>query len=146
MFLVFFICCFQIPSKNWNDWTLQNTNEEIVTEDSAEEHEISFLCTDYCQEYPGDGSCDDGGPYSEYSGCHIGSDCSDCGGRYVMGNPGFNHDDEMMLCDDTCQNANNNMCDDGGPNSTSHFCNTGSDCNDCGERYVISAIDYEASQ
>lgn len=38
------------------------------------------FCSDTCQ-YAKDGACDDGGPGSDYSGCSLGTDCTDCGDR-----------------------------------------------------------------
>ena len=35
------------------------------------------------RQYQSDGTCDDGGPGSEYSRCNPGTDCTDCGGRWV---------------------------------------------------------------
>lgn len=40
------------------------------------------LCSNTCT-YAFDGECDDGGWGSEYSLCSIGTDCGDCGTRYV---------------------------------------------------------------
>jgi hypothetical protein len=47
-------------------------------------------CSDECIGYPSwgsDGYCDDGGPGAEYSGCEMGTDCTDCGPRGT-GGPG----------------------------------------------------------
>jgi hypothetical protein len=47
-------------------------------------------CSDECIGTPNwasDGWCDDGGPGAEYSGCELGSDCTDCGPRGT-GGPG----------------------------------------------------------
>jgi hypothetical protein len=44
------------------------------------------LCTDDCPPYPyyvKDGWCDDGGTESQYSLCPLGSDCQDCGPRFL---------------------------------------------------------------
>ena len=38
------------------------------------------LCTDSCRD-AFDGWCDDGGPFSDYSICALGTDCGDCGTR-----------------------------------------------------------------
>ena len=43
------------------------------------------MCQDTCQ-YPSDGTCDDGGPGSEYSQCQLGTDCADCGARLPEAN------------------------------------------------------------
>ena len=49
-----------------------------------------MACSDDCQpvivgdDPVGDGYCDDGGPGSEYSICDLGSDCTDCGTRFVQ--------------------------------------------------------------
>ena len=40
------------------------------------------LCSNTCN-YAADGDCDDGGPNSDYSGCSLGTDCTDCGSRAV---------------------------------------------------------------
>ena len=44
------------------------------------------LCTDDCPPYPhwaNDGWCDDGGSGSDYDFCPMGSDCADCGPRWL---------------------------------------------------------------
>ena len=40
------------------------------------------FCTNSC-DYREDRSCDDGGPESDYQGCPLGTDCSDCGPRKI---------------------------------------------------------------
>jgi LysM repeat protein len=40
------------------------------------------FCTNSC-DYREDKSCDDGGPESDYQGCPLGTDCSDCGPRKI---------------------------------------------------------------
>jgi hypothetical protein len=40
------------------------------------------LCSNTCI-YAFDGDCDDGGPNSDYSFCDLGTDCGDCGPRFV---------------------------------------------------------------
>ena len=42
--------------------------------------QATMLCTNMCQ-YPSPGTCDDGGPGSEFSACAYGADCADCGER-----------------------------------------------------------------
>mmetsp|Transcript_33975 Transcript_33975/g.84688 ORF Transcript_33975/g.84688 Transcript_33975/m.84688 type:complete len:417 (+) Transcript_33975:58-1308(+) len=44
------------------------------------------ICSDTCF-YDSDGTCDDGGPGAAYSRCSLGSDCTDCGRRYLAGPP-----------------------------------------------------------
>mmetsp|Transcript_13887 Transcript_13887/g.44486 ORF Transcript_13887/g.44486 Transcript_13887/m.44486 type:complete len:715 (+) Transcript_13887:44-2188(+) len=44
----------------------------------------SPFCTDTCR-YAKDGYCDDGGDGADYSGCPLGSDCTDCGDRTPAG-------------------------------------------------------------
>ena len=41
------------------------------------------LCTDTCA-YSLDFDCDDGGPFSDYSLCDLGTDCFDCGPRTAV--------------------------------------------------------------
>jgi cysteine-rich repeat protein len=43
-------------------------------------------------------------------------------------------EEPVLLCDDSCQFANNLVCDDGGPGATSDICPLGADCADCGPR------------
>lgn len=46
--------------------------------------EAASICTNACGEggvWNNDGSCDDGGPGSEYFACDCGTDCGDCGTR-----------------------------------------------------------------
>ena len=53
------------------------------------------VCFDICRrkirntvvEYASDSSCDDGGPGSEFAICQLGTDCSDCGARFVANRP-----------------------------------------------------------
>jgi hypothetical protein len=42
------------------------------------------VCTDSCN-WPADGECDDGGPDSDFAGCSLGTDCTDCGVRLRQG-------------------------------------------------------------
>ena len=43
---------------------------------------MQTTCLDTCWFF-GDGECDDGGPDSSWSSCDLGTDCMDCGGRFV---------------------------------------------------------------
>lgn len=40
------------------------------------------MCLETCN-YASDGDCDDGGPGTEYAICTLGTDCTDCGTRYI---------------------------------------------------------------
>eukprot|EP00967_Tisochrysis_lutea_P013948 scaffold15669_cov34-Tisochrysis_lutea.AAC.2 len=56
-----------------------------------------YLCTNTCSaylqhlrdagvtDYSGDNACDDGGPGSDWGACDLGTDCKDCGQRYILG-------------------------------------------------------------
>ena len=48
-----------------------------------------LACSDACEEHgwASDGVCDDGGPGSTYSGCEVGTDCSDCSARWAPSPP-----------------------------------------------------------
>ena len=48
----------------------------------------STACDDTCS-YPKDGDCDDGGVGSQYNFCSLGTDCTDCGSRSIVGGDGF---------------------------------------------------------
>jgi hypothetical protein len=52
--------------------------------------EPNTLCSDTCT-YANDGACDDGGDGSSYSVCELGSDCTDCGTRYVDCSDGYSN-------------------------------------------------------
>ena len=39
-----------------------------------------------------------------------------------------------IMCENTCEYANDGECDDGGPNSLFSICELGTDCGDCGQR------------
>lgn len=92
--------------------------------------------------YPADGECDDGGPGSEWSGCVLGTDCSDCGDRCIPSpppappsppSPPFS---PPVCCSEACGTfiSDNGICDDGGPGAEYDVCPLGTDCKDCGNR------------
>ena len=56
-------------------------------------------------DYTRDGECDDGGAGAEYSVCHPGNDCTDCGTRQMPAGSG---------CVNSCTWAFDGVCDDGG--------------------------------
>ena len=106
-------------------------------------------CDDNCA-YSNDGICDDGGLGSQsVAYCSYGTDCTDCGGRVAMPAapptiasppppipPGV-----TLECENTCfldVPTNNGVCNDGGPGADSNnaLCSLGTDCVDCGPRYV----------
>ncbi len=59
------------------------------------------VCNDTCDSwYTSDGSCDDGGPGSSDDACALGSDCTDCGVRYVVTGSGVNACPENYSCVD----------------------------------------------
>jgi hypothetical protein len=45
---------------------------------------------------------------------------------------------EEVFCENTCTFANDSICDDGGPGSLSNYCGFATDCEDCGERTIIT--------
>ena len=51
-----------------------------------------------------------------------------------------------LLCDDSCQFANDGVCDDGGYNASFDACDLGTDCSDCGDRYDDDGDGYDSSQ
>lgn len=73
------------------------------------------ICDNTCH-WPGDGSCDDGGPDSDWDVCAYGSDCDDCGPRPPEAN-----------CNDSCEWSNDGDCDEG----PWGLCAAGTDCSDC---------------
>lgn len=56
------------------------------------ERVVSF-CEDSCAGHTSDGSCDDGGPGSDYDICPCGTDCSDCKERAVCSGSGIPNDE-----------------------------------------------------
>lgn len=88
----------------------------------------SIGCTNVCLR-PGDGSCDDGGPGSEYSICDLNTDCADCGAR-----------NQGAVCYDLCTYASDGECDDGGAGAEYTSCDLGFDCTDCGYRNVSPSL------
>ena len=118
-----------------------------------------LLCDDNCvwSSRRSDGTCDDGGPGSEWSSCALGSDCTDCGPRWMLypappggysppPSPSPAPPGVTVICENTCApnprygqsmnyQINNGYCSDGGPGA-SFFCNFGTDCDDCGPRFV----------
>jgi hypothetical protein len=61
-------------------WTSNGTGDE------GRRLQGAATCSDYCA-YASDGECDDGGPGAEFADCSLGSDCEDCGVRYVVAAP-----------------------------------------------------------
>ena len=54
----------------------------------VESYDTIMVSGEYCEDtcrFSGDGDCDDGGPDSDYSFCALGTDCTDCGPRVVVG-------------------------------------------------------------
>ena len=105
---------------------------------------VHSLCTDndmVCI-WTNDAACDDGGPGSMYSACPIGTDCTDCGPRIEPPPappnppqpPGFPA--SFAVCDDTCIWPKDDGCDDGGAGSEYSGCDQGTDCTDCGPRFL----------
>ena len=92
------------------------------------------MCEDFCGSAY-DGECDDGGPGSLYDICPYGSDCGDCGPRYVA-TPMPPHP-EPLACENYCPHAFDGECDDGGPGALYDICEYGSDCGDCGPRHML---------
>ena len=88
------------------------------------------LCDNTCST-AFDGVCDDGGPGAPRSGCALGTDCLDCGGREETASDG------QQICTDVCLFPLDGECDDGGPGSDTSFCDYGTDCTDCGGRDPI---------
>lgn len=106
------------------------------------------LCADDSDrcEYLLDGECDDGGAGSTYAACPVGSDCSDCGPRALMGNtppvlsPPMQSPAMQTLCYDlenSCGFLADGDCDDGGAGSEYASCALGFDCADCGPRSQV---------
>ena len=171
----------------------------------------AFFCEDSCaiNSFLYNGMCDDGGVGSEYSICSLGTDCTDCGPRFLspppsppspldppppspfappshpkpLGPPGSEQgsgghgevgsatvwgdgpsdaygseqgsggygevgsatvwgdgpsDASGFFCEDSCMNnvEGNNVCDDGGAGSEYNLCSLGTDCSDCGPRFL----------
>ncbi|GAB5538343.1 MAG: hypothetical protein Salg2KO_04460 [Salibacteraceae bacterium] len=48
---------------------------------------------------------------------------------------------EETFCNNECIFANDGACDDGGPDALYNYCNLGTDCEDCGERTIITIND-----
>jgi hypothetical protein len=87
-------------------------------------------CNDNTCQYAFDGSCDDGGPGSNFNICSYGTDCFDCCAK-VPGRYECNGDTPPPCNDNTCQYAFDYVCDDGGPGSDYSICSYGTDCSDC---------------
>ncbi|HAW19436.1 MAG TPA: hypothetical protein DCX14_04565 [Flavobacteriales bacterium] len=49
--------------------------------------------------------------------------------------------EEQVRCENTCIFSTDGSCDDGGPDSKFGYCDFGTDCDDCGERNVITVKD-----
>ena len=87
--------------------------------------------------FAADGSCDDGGPGSEFADCLLGTDCDDCGSRaYSPPPPPQPPPLTPGLCSNACGDgyAFDGVCDDGGAGSEFDDCALGTDCADCGPR------------
>lgn len=124
-----------------------------------------YVCVDDCHSANGhdnahNGLCNDGGPGSEYHGwvnCPIGHDCTDCGVRWLYPSPppAAPAPSPMpappgVLCTNTCPPGgglwpgsagvsyiSNGQCEDNGPGSSlTDNCPLGTDCADCGPRFV----------
>ena len=114
-------------------------------------------CNNACQ-HASDGYCQDGGPGSEDSICLYGSDCIDCGSRSFDGAPPSPPPAPpvepppppppqmpplipgAVSCTNTCTAAYSDLCNDGGTSSTSPICEYGTDCSDCGPRFMPPAM------
>ncbi len=78
----------QLNGQPWVSW-LSQTDPAIhwtttLPSVSGSTEEPETLCTDTCEggtHRAEDGSCDDGGPGSDFIGCDYGTDCADCGPR-----------------------------------------------------------------
>ena len=104
----------------------------------------------------------DGDSYYEDNGGTIPSDSTaelDCDdldsdsypGATEVSNDGIDQDcdgsdliDASLLCDDSCQYANDGACDDGGTDSDYSVCDLGTDCTDCGNRYDADEDGYDS--
>ena len=99
------------------------------------------ICGEDCT-YARDNDCDDGGPGSEWSACASGSDCQDCGPRFAPppipplppAPPAVPSD--LAVCEDTCTWPKDDGCDDGGAGAEFSGCAQGTDCSDCGPRFL----------
>jgi len=96
-----------------------------------------LTCSDSCLEFASDGSCDDGGPESQWSACPLGTDCSDCNGRPIglfVPSPPPPPSTASRTCTNFCVTSSDSTCDDGGPGSEFDYCALYTDCADCGDR------------
>ena len=95
-----------------------------------------------CVWYASDGDCDDGGPGSEFAFCPFGTDCADCGPRLLPPIPSPPPSPSPYppgaVCTDeaSCPFLADGQCDDGGSASTYSACTLGTDCSDCGARFM----------
>ena len=107
-----------------------------------------LFCTNTCEggyyPYASNGECNDGGPGQRHFDqvmCALGTDCADCGPRYMpppppsppAPPPGY-----RSVCYNSCDWANGGSCNDGGPGAEHSSCALGTDCADCGLRFVLS--------
>ena len=91
------------------------------------------------------GHCQDGHEEAEGAVCDLGTDCNDCGPREYLPPPSP-PPPPPMLCSDTCSKhaagpggayAKNKYCQDGGDGATGSSCAYGTDCTDCGPRFML---------
>ena len=127
--------------------TMESGTGSNAHQASLQRRKLLDICSNTCS-YSYDSECDDGGPGSDYSICGFGTDCADCGVRsdedYNSGggsssggsNFGCASGEENCVCNNDCSDAFDGVCDDGGTGSGTTICNIGSDCGDCGPRYL----------
>ena len=114
-----------------------------------------YQCLNMCGRLrSSNGQCEDGGPGSEsqWSDCPLGTDCADCGPRLITAPPPPPRPSPppspappafMYMCDDSCDRASDGVCEDGGHGSDRYspeYCTYGTDCSDCGQRLMFTAL------
>ena len=104
-----------------------------------------MMCSDECLAhssgpggpYENNSFCQDGGPGATGASCAYGTDCTDCGPRFMSPPPA------PKMCENTClnpygddgkQHIGNGLCQDGGVGAIGAQCDSGTDCDDCGPR------------